>query len=282
MIVEGLGGCPPAQSLAGSAVESGGDGSEVIAGVSAEVGALGEVLPQQAVDASMSSGRLVLGDVVLPGSSVLGHGAVDDVDQMAFEDAPGSAGLLGWLVAGQERSRARMESLLDDGYRVRMAGPSRAGARYAPAAGRRMTSSRQSTTDPLSRETVAARPRASMPTFTRRASRGAASCRADPPSRIRTRGALLAATGFELLRRQLATVEKHHDSFAALGAGARPVDAEQSARLADRQQSHVAPRHHGRRRKDLRQAVDRRAGGPAERCRSHRARVVRPGAAWAC
>lgn len=42
----------------------------------------------------MSSGDLVLGDVVLPGGSVLGHGAVDDVDQVAFEDASGSAGSL--------------------------------------------------------------------------------------------------------------------------------------------------------------------------------------------
>jgi hypothetical protein len=63
----------------------------------------------------MSSGELMLGDVVLPGSSVLGHGAVVDVDQMAFEDASGSTGSLGRLVAGQECSCARVESLLDDG-----------------------------------------------------------------------------------------------------------------------------------------------------------------------
>lgn len=60
----------------------------------------------------------MLGDVVLPGSSVLGHGAVDDVDQVMFEDAPGSAGSFGRLVARQECSCARVESLLDDGRRV--------------------------------------------------------------------------------------------------------------------------------------------------------------------
>ncbi|MDX3434225.1 hypothetical protein PV664_35830 [Streptomyces sp. ME01-18a] len=65
-----------------------------------------------ATDASMSSGELVLGDVVLPGGSVFGHGAVDDIDQMAH--APGPAGSLGRLVAGQECSRTWVKSLLDD------------------------------------------------------------------------------------------------------------------------------------------------------------------------
>jgi hypothetical protein len=45
MIVEGLGGSSPVECLAGTAVEGGGDGSEVVAGMSAEVGALREVLP---------------------------------------------------------------------------------------------------------------------------------------------------------------------------------------------------------------------------------------------
>jgi hypothetical protein len=66
----------------------------------------------------MPSGELVLGDVVLPGSSVFDHGAVDDVDQMALENASGSVGSLGRLVAGEECSRGRVESLLDDGRRL--------------------------------------------------------------------------------------------------------------------------------------------------------------------
>jgi len=61
--VESLGGCSPVKGLAGPAVEGGGDGSEVLAGIAAEVGALREVLPEQAVDASMSSSELMLGDV---------------------------------------------------------------------------------------------------------------------------------------------------------------------------------------------------------------------------
>ncbi|MBX7547024.1 hypothetical protein K1Y78_03115, partial [Streptomyces sp. tea 10] len=80
----------PAEGPAGAAVEFGGDEGEVLCAEDGQVGALREVLAQQAVDASMSSGELVLGDVVLPGSSVFGHGAVNDVDQVTFEDAPGS------------------------------------------------------------------------------------------------------------------------------------------------------------------------------------------------
>ncbi|MFY3807757.1 hypothetical protein, partial [Escherichia coli] len=48
---------------------------QVLAGMDGQVSALGKVLPQQAIDAFMSSGELVLGDVVLPGGSVLDHAA---------------------------------------------------------------------------------------------------------------------------------------------------------------------------------------------------------------
>jgi len=49
VIVQGLGGGSPAEGLAGAGVEGGGDGVEVAGAVSAQVGALGEVLAQQAV-----------------------------------------------------------------------------------------------------------------------------------------------------------------------------------------------------------------------------------------
>ena len=55
---------------------------------------------EEAVDASMSSGERVLGDVVVPGLAVGGHCMVDDVDEVALEDAAGSACSLGGLVAG--------------------------------------------------------------------------------------------------------------------------------------------------------------------------------------
>jgi hypothetical protein len=76
---EFFGGGVVAEALAGPVVEFGGDGVELGGGVEAEVGALGQVLAEQAVDASMSSGELVAGDLVLPGGLVGGHGAVDDV-----------------------------------------------------------------------------------------------------------------------------------------------------------------------------------------------------------
>ncbi|WP_327425643.1 hypothetical protein OG612_42870 (plasmid) [Streptomyces sp. NBC_01527] len=53
---------------------------------------VGEYFSDKPVDASMPSGDLVLGDVVLPGSAILSHGVVDNVDQVAFEDASGSVG----------------------------------------------------------------------------------------------------------------------------------------------------------------------------------------------
>jgi hypothetical protein len=56
VIVDGFGWCFPAERLARSAVEGDGDG-EVAGNVVAEVGAFGEVLTQQPVDASMSRPR---------------------------------------------------------------------------------------------------------------------------------------------------------------------------------------------------------------------------------
>jgi len=44
-----LGGCLPAEGLAGAGVEFGGDRGDPLGGVDAQVGALREVLPQQAV-----------------------------------------------------------------------------------------------------------------------------------------------------------------------------------------------------------------------------------------
>lgn len=57
-------------------------------------------------------------DVVLPGGMINGHRAVDDVYQMAFEDAPGSPAALSWLVSGEQLLRARVEAFLDDGCGV--------------------------------------------------------------------------------------------------------------------------------------------------------------------
>jgi hypothetical protein len=52
----------------------------VLGAVEGQVGAFREVLAEQAVDASMSSGGLVSGEVVLPGGLVGGHRPVDDID----------------------------------------------------------------------------------------------------------------------------------------------------------------------------------------------------------
>ena len=89
------------EALAGPAVEFAGDGLELAGAVGPQVGALGEVFAEQAVEASMSSSQLVPGDGVLPGGLVGGHGAVYHVDQVALEDSPGSAGAFSVLVAGQ-------------------------------------------------------------------------------------------------------------------------------------------------------------------------------------
>jgi hypothetical protein len=98
---EFFGGGAVAEALAGPVVELGGDGVELGGGVQAEVAAFGEVFAEQAVDASMSNGKLVLDDFVLPGGLVGGHGPVDDVDQVALQDPACAAGAFGWLVAVQ-------------------------------------------------------------------------------------------------------------------------------------------------------------------------------------
>ena len=49
MLVEGFGGCLPAEGLAGSGVERGGDGVELVGRPAGQVGALGEVLAQEPV-----------------------------------------------------------------------------------------------------------------------------------------------------------------------------------------------------------------------------------------
>lgn len=101
MLIEDFRWGPPAEGLAGSIVEAVLDTCQFLDPVQGQVGALGEVLAQQPVDASMSRGELAAGDVVLPRCLVSGHGPVDDVDEVAFEDAAGAATALGGLVAGQ-------------------------------------------------------------------------------------------------------------------------------------------------------------------------------------
>jgi len=49
VIVEGFGGCLPAEGFAWSSIDGGSDGIKVTAGVFAEVGAFGEILAQQPV-----------------------------------------------------------------------------------------------------------------------------------------------------------------------------------------------------------------------------------------
>jgi hypothetical protein len=83
------------EAEAGPVVEFGGDAMEFAAGVAVEVGAFGQVLAQQPVEASMSSGELVPDDLVLPGGLVGGHRPVDDVDQVALQDPARAAGAFG-------------------------------------------------------------------------------------------------------------------------------------------------------------------------------------------
>ncbi len=47
-----FGGCLPAEGPAGSGVEFGGDRSDLLGGVDAQIGALGKILPQQPVGRS--------------------------------------------------------------------------------------------------------------------------------------------------------------------------------------------------------------------------------------
>jgi hypothetical protein len=66
----------------------------------------------------MSSGGLVLGDVVLPSGSIGRHGSVDDVDEVALQDPACAAGAFGRFVTGQECLGGGMEAFLDDGCGV--------------------------------------------------------------------------------------------------------------------------------------------------------------------
>ena len=61
-----LDGLAVAEAFSGPVVEFGGDLVQLGFAMHGQVAALGEVLAQQAVDASMSSGGLVSGDLVLP------------------------------------------------------------------------------------------------------------------------------------------------------------------------------------------------------------------------
>jgi hypothetical protein len=60
----------------------------------------------------------VAGDVMLPGGVIGGHGAVDDVDDVAFEDAASAPAAFGRLVAAQEFLGGGVEPFLHDGGRV--------------------------------------------------------------------------------------------------------------------------------------------------------------------
>ena len=89
MFVESFGGGLPVEGLAGSTVQGGGDGGEIVDGVSAEVGALWEVLAQQAVG-------------VLVGAALPGAVRIAEVDVDVGVDAELSVlGHLGALVPGQ-------------------------------------------------------------------------------------------------------------------------------------------------------------------------------------
>lgn len=99
MLLEDLGRCLPAEGLAGPVVERMSHGFEVFGGPARQVGSLGEVLAQQTIDASMSSRLWAPGDLVCPCRLVLVHGSVDDVDEMALEDAASAAGTFDRFVA---------------------------------------------------------------------------------------------------------------------------------------------------------------------------------------
>jgi hypothetical protein len=87
-----------AEPFAGPVVEFIGDLGEIGGAVDRQIGALGQVLTQQAVDASMSSGQLESCDLVGPGGVIGLHGSVDDVDEVALEDASSTADTLRGLV----------------------------------------------------------------------------------------------------------------------------------------------------------------------------------------
>jgi len=97
VFVEGLGRCSPAEGLARSAVQCGGDGREVARAVPGEVGALREVLTQQAVG-------------VLVGAALPWALWVAEVDlQAGVEPQPFVLGHLGALVPGQRAAQLLRE-----------------------------------------------------------------------------------------------------------------------------------------------------------------------------
>lgn len=73
--------------------------ADLLVGDLGEVGAFGEVVPHEPVDASMSSRRSELSDLMGPGRPVGEHRSVHDVDQVPLEDATCASGAFAWLVA---------------------------------------------------------------------------------------------------------------------------------------------------------------------------------------
>lgn len=80
-LVEHLSGRAKAVSRAWPGVELGDDVVHYARSVERQIAALGQVLTQQAVDASMSSRLLAPGDLVCPSLLVGEHRPMDDVDR---------------------------------------------------------------------------------------------------------------------------------------------------------------------------------------------------------
>src|SRR4051794_18685682 len=125
VLVKDLGGGSPSERLAGPAVERVGDGGKVVGAVSREVGALGEVLPEQAVG-------------VLVGAALPGALRVAEVHLQARVDLQlGVLGQLGALVPGQRAAQVLGQGAelggdrVADGLGARPGdgGPGRAGRR---------------------------------------------------------------------------------------------------------------------------------------------------------
>lgn len=102
MVVQGLCRSLPSEGLARPVVEGVSDCGEVVRGPPRQVGSLGKVLAQQAVDASMSSRGLTACDVVGPGLPVGVHGPVDHVDEMSLQDAASTSTTFGRRMARQQ------------------------------------------------------------------------------------------------------------------------------------------------------------------------------------
>lgn len=61
------------------------------------------------------SRELAACDLVLPGRLIDGHRSVDDIDEVALQDASGATLAFGGLVAGEELLRGGVEAFLHDG-----------------------------------------------------------------------------------------------------------------------------------------------------------------------